>query len=63
MVACRFARVVIGSGDGLFGTAAAILSARGVWVTVVSRRNSLAPGLARAAADVVCLDVPRVTAA
>jgi hypothetical protein len=56
-VATRFTHVVIGSGDGVFGEAAANLSDRGVWVTVVSRRNSLSPWLARAATDVVYLDV------
>ncbi|HLH84203.1 MAG TPA: hypothetical protein VKV38_13155 [Trebonia sp.] len=62
-VAGRFTHVAIGSGDGVFGQAAAALVARGVWVTVVSRRNSLAPGLARAAREVVYLDTPRIAAA
>ena len=62
-VAGRFTHVVIGSGDGVFGQAAQNLSARGVLVTVVSRRDSLSPWLARVAADVVYLDVPRVAAA
>lgn len=62
-VAARFTHVVIGSGDRVFGQAAATLSDRGVWVTVVSRRDSLAPGLARAATDVVYLDVPAIIAA
>lgn len=62
-IAARFTHVVIGSGDGVFGQAAAHLTAGGVWVTVVSRRNSLSPGLARVAKDVVYLDVPRVAAA
>jgi hypothetical protein len=62
-VAGRFKHVVIGSGDGVFGQAAEILSARGVLVTVVSRRESLSPWLARAAADVVYLDVPQIAAA
>ncbi len=59
----RFTHVAIGSGDGVFGEAAVALAARGVWVTVVSRRNSLAPGLARAATDVVYLDAPQIAAA
>jgi NYN domain len=61
-VAARFTHVVIGSGDGVFGQAAANLSARGVWVTVVSRKDSLSPSLARAASDVVYLDTPRAAA-
>jgi hypothetical protein len=62
-VAARFTHIVIGSGDGVFGQVAASLSARGVWVTVVSRRDSLSPWLARAATDVVYLDTPRRAAA
>ena len=62
-VAARFTHVVIGSGDGLFGTAAASLVSRGVLVTVVSRRDSLSAGLARAATEVVYLDAPQVAAA
>ena len=62
-VAARFSRVVIGSGDGLFGAAAARLASRGVYVTVVSRRDSLAQGLARVARDVVYLDGPLAAAA
>ena len=54
-VAARFSHVVIGSGDGGFGRAAASLATRGVHVTVVSRRGSLAYELARAAGDVVYL--------
>lgn len=61
-VAARFSHVVIGSGDGLFGDAAASLAARGVYITVVSRRNSLAKTLARVARNVIYLDGP-VTAA
>jgi hypothetical protein len=57
-VAARFSHVVIGSGDGMFGDAAARLAARGVNITVVSRRASLAKGLARVASDVVYLDNP-----
>jgi hypothetical protein len=62
-VAARFTHVVIGSGDGLFSQAAASLAARGVWVTVVSRRDSLSKGLARVVRDVRYLDVPRAAAA
>ena len=57
-VAARFTHVVIGSGDGLFGHAAASLAARGVRITVVSRWGSLAQGLARVARDVIYLDGP-----
>jgi hypothetical protein len=62
-VPARFTHVVIGSGDGLFSQAAANLVARDVWVTVVSRRDSLSGALARAAGDVVYLDAPRAAAA
>ncbi len=62
-VAARFRHVVIGSGDGIFGRAAASLAARGVYVTVVSNRDSLAPGLRRVARDVVYLDDPLAAAA
>ena len=62
-VAARFTHVVIGSGDGVFGQVAASLAARGVWVTVVSRRDSLSPWLAQAATDVVYLDTARTAAA
>ena len=57
-VAARFSHVVIGSGDGLFGDTAASLAARGVYITVVSRRGSLAQALARVARDVIYLDGP-----
>jgi hypothetical protein len=57
-VATRFNHVVIASGDGVFGEVAAALRDCGVRVTVVSRRGSLSPGLARAARDVVYLDLP-----
>jgi hypothetical protein len=60
-VAARFTQVVIGSGDGIFGRVAASLAARGVRVTVVSRPGSLAAGLARAAQDVVYLEIPAST--
>ena len=62
-VATRFTHVVIGSGDGLFSQAAASLKARDVWVTVVSRRDSLSGNLARSAVDVIYLDAPRAVAA
>jgi hypothetical protein len=55
-VANRFTHVVIGSGDHLFAEAAAHLAAQGVWVTVVSRRNSLSRRLALAACEVIYLD-------
>lgn len=63
-VAVRFTHVVIGSGDGVFASAAAGLAALGVWVTVVSRRNSLSVRLALAAHEVIYLDAmqPAVTA-
>jgi hypothetical protein len=57
-VAARFTSVVIGSGDGMFGRAAQDLAERGVRVTVVSRWGSLAPGLERAAVEVIYLDSP-----
>ena len=55
-VATRFTHVAIGSGDHLFAEEAARLAARGVWVTVVSRRRSLSPRLALAARKVIFLD-------
>jgi hypothetical protein len=48
-VAARFTHVVIGSGDSGFVRAAVALASRGVEVTVVSRRASLAYELAIAA--------------
>jgi len=62
-VAARFRHVVIGSGDGLFGRAAATLADRGVRITVVSRRGSLAHDLAKVAARVIYLDGPLTAAA
>jgi hypothetical protein len=62
-VAARFTHVVIGSGDGLFGHAAASLAARGVRITVVSRWGSLAYDLAKVAGDVIYLDRPLTAAA
>ena len=55
--------MVIGSGDGLFGRAAASLAARGVRITVVSRRGSLAAMLARVAGTSIYLDLPLAAAA
>lgn len=57
-VAARFSHVVIGSGDGGFGHAAASLAARGVQITVVSRWGSLAYELAKVAGHVIYLDGP-----
>ena len=62
-VAARFTHVVIGSGDGLFSQAAASLAARDVWVTVVSRRDSLSRALAGVTRDVRYLDAPQAAAA
>jgi hypothetical protein len=62
-VATRFGHVIIASGDGGFCGVARSLAASGVWVTVVSRPGSLSPGLARAARDVVYLDIPALLAA
>lgn len=62
-VAARFSHVVIGSGDGGFGRAAASLAARGVYVTVVSRWGSLARELAKVAGTVIYLDGPLTAAA
>jgi hypothetical protein len=62
-VAARFSHVVIGSGDGGFGRAAAGLAARGVRITVVSRWGSLAYDLAKVAGTVIYLDGPRAAAA
>lgn len=55
-VAARFTHVAIGSGDGVFASAAASLAAAGIWVTAVSRRRSLSPRLALAAQEVLYLD-------
>lgn len=60
-VAERFTRVTIASGDGVFAQAAAALSIGGCYVTVVSRRNGLSPGLALAARRrVIYLDIPGI---
>jgi hypothetical protein len=50
-VAARFRHVVIGSGDGIFGRAAARLAAADVRITVVSRPGSLNAGLRAAAGN------------
>jgi hypothetical protein len=55
-VARRFTHVVIGSGDHLFAEDAARLAARGVCVTVVTRRLSLSWQLFAAAPKVIYLD-------
>ena len=62
-VAARFARVIIGSGDGAFARAAASLAAAGVRVIVVSRRGSLSARLAIAANEVIYLDTVRAATA
>lgn len=62
-VAARFSHVVIGSGDGGFGRAAASLADRGVRITVVSRWGSLAYELAKVAGTVIYLDGPLTAAA
>ena len=59
----RFSRFVIASGDGVFAAAAASLAAAGRWVTVVSRRESLAARLRLAACEVVWMDAPDHTSA
>ena len=62
-VATRFNHVVIGSGDGIFSTAAAQLQEAGVAVTVVSRPGSLSRQLSFAVRDVRFLaPVPATTA-
>jgi hypothetical protein len=55
-VAARFTRLIVGSGDGAFARAVASLTAAGVQVTVVSRRDSLSARLAYAASEVIYLD-------
>jgi len=55
-VAGRFTHVAIGSGDGIFASAAEVLADAGVWVTVVSRRRGLSWRLQRAAAEVIYID-------
>lgn len=57
-VAERFARVVIGSGDGRFADSTARLEQLGCPVTVVSRRRSLARRLRLAASDLIYIDGP-----
>ena len=60
--AARFARVVIGSGDGIFAGLATDLRQAGLVVCAVSRPESLAICLRRAASVVRCLP-PRQVAA
>jgi hypothetical protein len=55
-VAARFTHVAIASGDHIFAEEAAHLAAQGVWVTVVTRRQSLSAQLALAAREVIFLD-------
>ena len=57
-VAERFARAVIGSGDGRFADSAVELAELGCQVAVVSRRHSLARRLRLAASDVIYIDGP-----
>jgi hypothetical protein len=54
-VAERFTHVAIGSGDGVFASVAAILTAAGVRVTAVSRPESLSRQLELAAPEVIFL--------
>lgn len=54
-VESRFDEVVIASGDGIFGEAAAALAAAGVRVIVVARHNSCANRLRMAAHETVHL--------
>lgn len=49
LIADRFDRVLIGSGDGIFAEVAALLAVRGVQVDVVSRHGSLSNRLRLAA--------------
>jgi hypothetical protein len=55
-ITARFTHVAIGSGDGIFASAAERLTDAGVGVTVVSRRRALSWRLQRAAAEVIYLD-------
>jgi hypothetical protein len=55
-IAGRFTHVAIGSGDGIFASAAERLADAGVWTTVVSRRRALSWRLQRAAAEVTYID-------
>lgn len=55
-VATRFTHVAIGSGDGIFSSAAEALTSAGLRVTVVSRRRALSWQLYRAVAEVIYLD-------
>jgi hypothetical protein len=55
-IPARFTHVTIGSGDHLFAEEAARLGALGVWVTVVTRPDSLSRRLELAAREVIYLD-------
>jgi hypothetical protein len=55
-VATRFTHVTIGSGDGIFSSAAEALINAGLRVTVVSRRRALSWQLYRVVAEVIYLD-------
>jgi hypothetical protein len=57
-IAARFARVVIGSGDGIFAVSAARLQEGGVTVSVVSRPDALSLRLRLAVRDVRVLSEP-----
>ena len=54
-VPCRFERVLIASGDGIFADATAALAASGVHVTVVAHECGLSRRLRTAASEVVLL--------
>ena len=58
-VASRFDHVVIGSGDGIFAEAAAVLQQRGSGITVVTRRLALSRKLAFAVRDVRFVDLAK----
>jgi hypothetical protein len=55
-IPARFTHVAIGSGDHVFAEEAARLAAVGVWVTVVTRPDSLSRRLELAAREVIYLD-------
>lgn len=57
-IADRFCRVTIGSGDGIFAPAAALLQSMGCEVTVVTRRDALSRQLQLAVCDVRFIDLP-----
>ncbi len=49
----RFGHLVIASGDGIFASRVAEITSMGIPVTVVARRESLAPRLRLAATEVI----------